>query len=91
MKPLSPEVYSRFVLQALALEPYTWRDHSGFGSFGLDKLRLEFRAGDRARSVFIEGPNNTELLLVDRLRELAGDPPAVPERGSSTAAGRDSH
>lgn len=88
VKPLTRQAFEQFAASALQLEPYGWQDHSARGSFAMDKLRLEFQAGDRGRSVYIEGPNNTELLLVDRMRALAGEPPAVAAGASGAADGK---
>lgn len=89
VKPITREAFESFAASALGLDPYSWQDHSGRASLSLDKLRLEFQAGDRGRSVYIEGPNNTELLLVDRMRALAGDPPAIVSSGAAAGVDKD--
>ncbi|MFN0205014.1 MAG: hypothetical protein ACKVS6_01715 [Planctomycetota bacterium] len=71
--------YENFVLQALAMQPYTWSDRKTRNSAPGETLKLDFRIGERGRNVVIESPDATERLILERLRFLAGRPSAAAE------------
>lgn len=81
---ISPSAYSQFVAWALSQAPFEWSDRTARGPAPV--LRVTFRAGDRGRSIRIEGPDFTELGLVDRLRSLAAGPPAAAAPSRAAAA-----
>lgn len=80
-RELKREEYESFVRGALALDPFAWVDRSMRGP-SPEKLRFFIRAGDRGRSVLIEGPGMEEVTLLDRMRLLAGPYPASASTSS---------
>jgi hypothetical protein len=76
-RELTPAEFASFAKSALALDPFSWSDHSApsYGSY--ETMRLFFQAGDRGRSVVLEGPSLEDIVFLDRFRLLAGEPPAA--------------
>jgi hypothetical protein len=78
-RALGPEQFASFAQWALGLSPFEWSDRKSGGP-AAEVLVLRIRAGDRGRSLRIEGPDATERGLVQRMRALAGQGPASPAR-----------
>ena len=76
-RPLTLAEYSSFVKSALALDPFGWADHSAPSYGAYETMRIFFQAGDRGRSVVLEGPSLEDIVFLDRFRLLAGEPPAA--------------
>ena len=73
-RPLTLAEYSSFVKSALALDPFGWADHSAPSYGAYETMRIFFQAGDRGRSVVLEGPSLEDIVFLDRFRLLAGSP-----------------